>query len=298
MIETIGLTKKFDRLRALDNVELRFKKGGVYALVGSNGSGKSTLMRLIAGVYAPDEGQLLLEGQEAFDCPAVKQRVFFLPDTPTFFKNATVLTMADFYRRLYPNFSMELLQGLQNLFPIRLDMRLDRMSKGMQRQAALMLALSSGAEVLLLDEAFDGLDPVVRGTLKSLLISWAQDRGTTTIIASHNLRELEDLCDHVTLLHKGRAICSDELETLRGSLHKVQAAYRKLPTEGELLKLNVLKLQRTGSLLQMVIRGDREEIMAKVNAMEPLFAETIAPSLEEIFIYEMEVRGYDIRELL
>lgn len=298
MIQTIALTKKFDQLRALDAVELNLTKGGIHALVGSNGSGKSTLMRLIAGVYSPDEGQLLVDGQEAYDCPAVKQRVFFLPDTPSFFRNATVLTMADFYRRLYPNFSLELLKSLQNVFPIQLDQRLDRMSKGMQRQAALMLALSSGAEVLLLDEAFDGLDPVVRGTLKALLISWAEDRGTTTVIASHNLRELEDLCDHVTLLHKGKVICSNTLEELRGSLHKVQAAYRKLPTEGQLLKLNVLKCQRTGSLLQMVIRGDREEIMAQVNALEPLFAETIAPSLEEIFIYEMEVRGYDIRELL
>ena len=297
MIEIKSLSKYFEQTRALDSVDLHFKKGGVYALVGSNGSGKSTLMRSIAGVYAPDEGELLIGGEVAYDRPAVKQKVFFLPDTPTFFKGATVLSMADFYRQLYPDFSIKQLHELETVFPIKLDMRIDRMSKGMQRQAALMLALSSGAEVLLLDEAFDGLDPVVRGTLKALLVSWSQDRGVTTIIASHNLRELEDLCDHVTLLHKGKAICSDELENLRSGIHKVQAAFRTLPTEGQLLELNILKTQRTGSLVQWVIRGEREEIMAKINAMEPIFAETIAPSLEEIFIFEMEVRGYDIKEL-
>ncbi len=298
MIEIKQLSKRFDKTCALEGVELRFEKGGIYALVGSNGSGKSTLMRNIAGVYAPDEGQILIGAEDAYDNPEVKQKVFFLPDTPSFFKNATVLSMADFYGRLYPNFSVEQLKELGKVFPIGLDMRIDKMSKGMQRQAALMLALSSGADFLLLDEAFDGLDPVVRGTLKSLLMTWAQDKGTTTIIASHNLRELEDLCDHVTLLHKGKAVCSEELENLRSGIHKVQAAFRSVPTEGELLKLEVLKVQRTGSLLQMVIRGEREEILEKINAMEPLFAETIAPSLEEIFIYEMEVRGYDIKELL
>lgn len=297
MIEVRQMTKRFDKTNALDRVDLRFEKGGIYALVGSNGSGKSTLMRTIAGVYSPDEGQLLIDGMDAYDNPAVKQKVFFLPDTPSFFKNATVLSMADFYRRIYPNFDTDRLHELDKVFPIGLDMRIDRMSKGMQRQAALMLALSSGVDFLLLDEAFDGLDPVVRGTLKSLLMTWSQDRGTTTIIASHNLRELEDLCDHVTLLHKGNTVCSDELENLRSGIHKVQAAFRKPLPEAVLAELNILKLQKTGSLYQMVIRGDRERIMQRVNALEPIFAETIAPSFEEIFIFEMEVRGYDIKEL-
>lgn len=297
MIEVRQMTKRFDKTNALDRVDLRFEKGGIYALVGSNGSGKSTLMRTIAGVYSPDEGQLLIDGMDAYDNPVVKQKVFFLPDTPSFFKNATVLSMADFYRRIYPNFDTARLHELDKVFPIGLDMRIDRMSKGMQRQAALMLALSSGVDFLLLDEAFDGLDPVVRGTLKSLLMTWSQDRGTTTIIASHNLRELEDLCDHVTLLHKGNTVCSDELENLRSGIHKVQAAFRKPLPEAVLAKLNILKLQKTGSLYQMVIRGDRERIMERVNALEPIFAETIAPSFEEIFIFEMEVRGYDIKEL-
>lgn len=298
MIEIRQLSKCFEKTRALDTVDLHIRKGGVYALVGSNGSGKSTLMRCIAGVYEADGGELLIGGEIAYDHPDVKQKVFFLPDTPVFFKGATVLCMADFYRRLYPNFSMEQLQALGSVFPIGLDKPIDKMSKGMQRQAMLMLALSSGAEVLLLDEAFDGLDPVVRGTLKSLLVTWAQDKGTTTIIASHNLRELEDLCDHVTLLYNGKKICSNDLEELRSGIHKVQAAFRNVPAEGELQDLEVLKIQRTGSLLQMVIRGNREEIMEKINALEPLFAETIAPSLEEIFIFEMEVRGYDIKSLL
>lgn len=298
MLEIKQLTKYFEETCALKAVDLTFETGGIYALVGSNGSGKSTLMRSIAGVYEPDGGQVLMDGRESFDCPEVKRKVFFLPDTPSFFKNATILSMTDFYSRMYPNFNMEQLQELSRVFPISLNKPIDKMSKGMQRQAALMLALSSGAEYLLLDEAFDGLDPVMRGTLKSLLISWAQDRGTTTIIASHNLRELEDLCDHVTLLHQGTALCSDELESLRGGIHKVQAAFKTMPAEGAFARMEVLKQQRTGSLLQMVIRGERETIMESINAMEPVFAEAVAPSLEEIFIYEMEVRGYDIKDLL
>lgn len=298
MIELRSLTKQFDKNLALDALDLTIESGGVYALVGSNGSGKSTLLRTIAGVYAADSGAVLIDGEAAFDAPQVKRKIFFLPDTPTFFKNATVLSMADFYRRFYPNFDMAQLRSLENVFPIRLEMRIDRMSKGMQRQAALMLALSAGTEYLLLDEAFDGLDPVVRGTLKSLLMTWAQDRGTTTLIASHNLRELEDLCDHVTLLHGGKIVCSDELEDLRSGIHKVQAAFRTLPTDADLSGLNILKTQRTGSLLQMVIRGEREEIVRRINSMDILFAETIEPSLEEIFIFEMEARGYDIKNLL
>lgn len=298
MIEVKNVTKKFDKTCALGGVDLTFENGGVYALVGSNGSGKSTLMRTIAGVYEADGGEILLDGQKTFDNPSAKRRIFFLPDTPTFFKNATVLSMADFYRRFYPNFDAKQLEDLGRIFPIRPDMRIDRMSKGMQRQAALMLALASGAEYLLLDEAFDGLDPVMRGSLKSLLVTWAQDRGTTTLIASHNLRELEDLCDHVTLLHRGCAICSNELEQLRSGIHKVQAAFRTIPTEQDMLGLDVLKTQRTGSLFRMVIRGDREDIVRRINSMDILFAETIEPSLEEIFIYEMEARGYDIKDLL
>lgn len=298
MIELKSLMKQFDKTHALDAIDWKIETGGIYALVGSNGSGKSTLMRTIAGVYSADSGSICMDGEAVFDAPRVKRKVFFLPDTPTFFKNASVLSMADFYRRFYPNFSMERLHELEKVFPIDLKMRIERMSKGMQRQAALMLALSAGTEYLLLDEAFDGLDPVMRGTLKSLLMTAAQDRGTTTLIASHNLRELEDLCDHVTLLHQGKIICTGELEELRGGLHKVQAAFRTLPTEAELLGLEILKTQRTGSLLQMVIRGDREEIVKKINSMDILFAETIEPSLEEIFIYEMEARGYDIQNLL
>ena len=298
MIKAVNLTKKFGDYAALDNVNFEIKDGSIYGLVGSNGSGKSTLLRVIAGVYFPDGGDIIVDSMSTWNNPELKSKIFFLADTPYFFKNSNLVEMADFYSGMYPNFSRERYDYLTSVFPISTKDKIDNMSKGMQRQAALMLALSTCPKYLLLDEAFDGLDPVMRGVLKSLLLDGIEKTGMTAIIASHNLRELEDLCDHVGLLHKGNIIFSDNLETLRGGIHKVQAAFKVLPPEIKFHGLNILKVEKTGSLLQMVVRGDEEEIMEKINSLNPIFAETVEPTLEEIFIYELEVEGYDIKNIL
>lgn len=298
MIKINKLLKKFGDYSALDNITAEIKDGCIYGLVGSNGSGKSTLLRMLSGVYYPDGGSISVDGYAVFNNSDLKSQIFYLPDTPYFFKNATINEMAAFYEGLYKSFDRERFNYLTSVFPISTTAKIDNMSKGMQRQAALMLALSTNPKYLLLDEAFDGLDPVMRNVLKSLLISGIENSSMTAIISSHNLRELEDLCDHVALIHEGHLLFSNSLDAIRSSVHKVQAAFKILPSEIKLAKLDILKCERTGSLMQMIIRGEEEEIMDTINSLDPLFAEIIEPTLEEIFIYEMEAVGYDVQNIL
>lgn len=298
MIELINLTKKFGDFTALDEVSAKIENGCIYGLVGSNGSGKSTLLRLLSGVYYPDGGNISVDGFEVFNNPELKSQIFYLPDAPYFFKNATIKEMAEFFEGLYPTFDRARFDHLKLVFPISTTDKIDNMSKGMQRQAALMLALSTNPKYLLLDEAFDGLDPVMRSVLKELLIDGIETNRMTVIIASHNLRELEDLSDHIALIHQGHLLFSDSLDDVRSNFHKIQAAFKVLPPEIKLHDLDIIKCEKMGSLLQMIIRGDETEIMQKITSLEPIFAESIEPTLEEIFIYEMEAVGYDIKNLL
>ena len=298
MIKLLNLTKRFGSHTALSEISAELKKGCIYGLVGSNGSGKSTLMRLLSGVYFPDGGSISFEGFSVFDNPEIKSQIFYLPDTPFFFRGANLLSMADFYEGVYPTFDKGHFNHLCEVFPISTTDKIDNMSKGMQRQAALMLALSIKPKLLLLDEAFDGLDPVMRSVLKNLLIDSVTENAMTTVIASHNLRELEDLCDHISLIHEGRLIFNDDLEEIKGRIHKVQVAFESFPTESQLSGLDIKKCNRTGKLYQMVICGDEFEIMNRINWLNPIFAELITPTLEEIFIYEMEEEGYDVKNIL
>lgn len=298
MIELINLTKKFGDFTAVNEVNAKIEDGCIYGLVGSNGSGKSTLLRLLSGVYYPDGGNISVDGFEVFNNPVLKSQIFYLPDSPYFFKNATIKEMAEFFEGLYPTFDRARFDHLKSVFPISTTDKIDNMSKGMQRQAALMLALSTNPKYLLLDEAFDGLDPVMRSVLKELLIDGIETNQMTVIIASHNLRELEDLSDHIALIHQGHLLFSDSLDDVRSNFHKIQAAFKVLPPEIKLHDLDILRCEKMGSLLQMIIRGDETEIMQKINSLEPIFAESIEPTLEEIFIYEMEAVGYDIKNLL
>ncbi|MBR7071401.1 MAG: ABC transporter ATP-binding protein [Clostridia bacterium] len=298
MITARNLTKRFGDRVAFDNVSFEMEEGAVCGLVGSNGSGKSTLLRLISGVYRADSGSIGIDGIETFDHPMLKSKIAFLGDTPYFLPQSTLAEMSRFYSSLYPNFNAETFRQLQSVFPLDARKRLTAMSKGQQRQAALMLLLATEPQYLLMDEAFDGLDVVMRRVLANLIMDGVENRGMTTVIASHNLRELEDLCDHVALIHDGKMLFNDETERLKGGLHKVQAAFRGVPEESAFDGLNVLKCDRTGSLLQMVIRGDEEEILEYFKRFDPVFLESVAPSLEEMFVYELEVTGYDVKNIL
>lgn len=302
MIEISAFTKKFDDLVALDQISFSIHEGSIFGLVGSNGAGKSTLLRSICGIYAPDGGSIQIDGGEPYENPAVKSRVVFVPDFPYYLPQSSLKTMADFYRRIYPGWSQEEYQRLCGLFGLDQKMKLHNMSKGMQRQAALICALSTMPEYLLLDEVFDGLDPVMRQLLKRVISEQVSERNMTVVIASHNLRELEDFCDHVGLIHQGGVLFEQELDALKLGIHKAQAVFQP-PLEQQQIQwlreqLDIIKLESRGSMISLVARRDQETVERTLAELQPVFSETLPLSLEEVFISEMEAAGYDLNKIL
>lgn len=298
MIIAKALTKKFDEKIALDSITLTIPDGCVYGLVGSNGSGKSTLLRLISGVYIADEGEICVDGENCFNNPVIKSQIAFLGDTPYFLPQSDLKEMADLYSSMYPDFDYKIYNHLLTVFPLNPKARLSTFSKGMQRQAALILALSTNPRYLLMDEAFDGLDVVMRRVLANIVMDGVEKRGMTAIIASHNLRDLENVCDNVCVIHDGKIISNGNIESLRGNMHKIQVAFSSVPEMSTFDSLYVIKAERTGSLLSLVVRGNEDEIMQFINSLSPLYAECIEPTLEEVFVYELEVCGYDVKNIL
>ena len=298
MIIAKALTKKFDEKIALDSITLTIPDGCVYGLVGSNGSGKSTLLRLISGVYIADEGEICVDGENCFNNPVIKSQIALLGDTPYFLPQSDLKEMADLYSSMYPDFDYKIYNHLLTVFPLNPKARLSTFSKGMQRQAALILALSTNPRYLLMDEAFDGLDVVMRRVLANIVMDGVEKRGMTAIIASHNLRDLENVCDNVCVIHDGKIISNGNIESLRGNMHKIQVAFSTVPEMSTFDSLYVIKAERTGSLLSLVVRGNEDEIMQFINSLSPLYAECIEPTLEEVFVYELEVCGYDVKNIL
>ncbi len=297
MLTAQNLTKVFDGIKALDSICFEIDDGCVYGLVGSNGSGKSTLLRLISGVYSPDGGKVGIDGIASFNNPGVKSQIAFLGDTPYFLPQSNLKEMAQFYKSTYKNFDEETYKYLLSVFPLDEKARLSTFSKGMRRQAALILMLSTRPRYLLLDEAFDGLDVVMRKTLSNIIIDSTEKLGMTVIIASHNLREIEDMCDHISLLHKGKLIADGNIEEVRGKIHKIQAVFENVPETEAFKALDLMKIERNGSVVSIVAKGDRDEILSFVESLKPKFSECIDVSLEEAFIYELEVLGYDIKSI-
>ncbi len=298
MIEARGLVKKFGEKTALDNMSFRIGGKSVFGLVGSNGAGKSTFLRTAAGIYRPDAGKLLIDGSEPFENSGVKGRVFFIPDYPYFLPQSNLAEMGSFLAAVYPRWDWKRFDALNRVFPLGEKTRISTMSKGMQRQAALICAFSARPDYILMDEIFDGLDPVMRQLLKRLVSEEVASRGVTVVIASHNLRELEDLCDHVGLFHKGGVVFEKDLDELRLGVCKVQAVFRPMPERSAFAPLNIVKWETRGSLVNFVARAGRDEVLAKLNTMNPVFAEALPLTLEEVFISEMEVAGYDIENIL
>ena len=298
MLEIKNAVKSFDTVKALDGVDFTVPEGTVFGLVGSNGAGKSTLLRLISGVYEPNEGGAYIDGELTYENTEAKSRLFFIPDFPFYYNASTVDNTAELFRAVYKNWDEEYFQRLCSTFPIDRKQKIINMSKGMQRQASLILGLSTRPSYLLLDEIFDGLDPVVRQLVKRLIIENVADRGTAVVISSHNLRELEDICDHIGLMHRGKIILQRELDELKCDLRKVQIAFTEPTDESVFEGLNIVSLTRQGNLFRVIVRGNAEEIDRKLGALKPAFMESLPLTLEEVFIEEMEAVGYDANKIL
>ena len=297
MIELKGLTKRFDDFVALDNIDLTIPEGTAFGLLGSNGAGKSTILRILSGIYKQEAGDAHIDGEPIFDNVSVKEKVFFINDETIQFSRFTLNELKDFYKRFYPKFSEEIFERLKNTIKLPSDKRIDQFSKGMKRQAVVIIGLSCQTDYLLLDEAFDGLDPTMRIIVKRMLVDAMLDRKLTTIISSHNLKEINEVCDTVALMHKGKIIFNRDLDSVKGNIHKVQAAFAIDYDKDAFSDLEVLHYERNQSLTYLIIKGDEDEIKSKLNIKKPLVLDIIPLTLEEIFIYEMEGLGDDCTEI-
>ena len=298
MLEAKNVVKTFDGFRALDGLTMTVPKGAVYGLVGPNGAGKSTIIRHLAGIYRQDSGEVLLDGQPVYESPAVKQRMTVIGDDWYYFPQANIREMARFFAGLYPAFSWERYEKLKQVFPLDEKMMLRRMSKGMQKQAAFWLTVCCMPEYLILDEPVDGLDPVMRRQVWSLLLGDVAERGTTVLVSSHNLRELEDVCDHVGILNKGRVLLERSLSDLQDNTVKLQVAYQGVTEPVLPAELNILHRSHVGRVYTYIVRGSSEEILRRMQITDPVLLESIPLTLEEIFIYELGGVEYAAKDIL
>jgi len=298
LIRVENLSKKFGKIAALEGVTAEIKDGSIFGLIGSNGAGKSTFMRLLCGIYKPDNGVVLVDGENIFENAKMKENIFYISDDQYFFHNSNMMEMGAYYKMLYPNFSVKLFRDLTKSFKLDPERKMNTFSKGMQKQAHIILGLSCQTKYLLCDETFDGLDPMMRQNVKRLLADAVLERGLTPIIASHNLRELEDICDHVGLLHKGGVVFEREVDDLRLNIHKVQCAFAQPKKKENFADLEIMSYNAIGSLSTLIVKGNRADTEKVIDKMQPLYSEIVPLTLEEIFITEMEVLGYDSGKFL
>lgn len=292
MLKMQEVTKTFGEFTALNNLSMHVPKGAVYGLVGPNGAGKSTAIRLLTGVYRPDQGEITLEGQKIYENPEVKARISYIPDEIFYFPSASLEEMRKYYKGFYPKFDDELFDRLYDVFQLSKKGQIRRFSKGMQKQAAFHLSICTRPDVLILDEPVDGLDPVMRRQVMSLILSDVAQRETTVLISSHNLRELEDICDHVGIMDKGQMLLEKSLASMQGNTVKLQIV-------GDVPKdLEILHTSASGRLNTLVVRGTPEEVQAKVVACNPTYFDILPLSLEEIFIYELGGVNYEVKNIL
>ncbi len=299
MISISNISKSFDKVKAVDNITLTIEDKQVFGLIGTNGAGKSTLLRMMAGVLRQDEGDITIDGDKVFDAPKVKEKLFFIPDEAYFFPSSNAMDMKKYYAGIYRNFDGERFDRLLTNFNLSPNMKIGTYSKGMKKQLSLALGICAGTKYLYCDETFDGLDPVMRQAAKSLLANDMENRDFTPILTSHNLRELEDICDHVGLLHRGGVLLSRDIEDMKLNLQKIQCVF----TEDADIKsledrMEILLHDVRGRLHTYTVRGSREEAETLFRGADTIFFETLTLTLEEIFISETEVVGYDIRKII
>lgn len=298
MIQITHIQKAFQEVQAVRDVTVTVEDGGIFGLLGTNGAGKSTLLRLVAGILRPDSGEITLDQAPIFENTGAKSKISYISDDQYFFPNSTPAQLESYYAHIYPGFDRQEFYNLLDRFHLEPKRKVRTFSKGMRKQLSLFLALASHTPYLLCDETFDGLDPVVRQAVKSLFAAAMAERGLTTVIASHSLRELEDICDHIGLLHQGGLLLSRDLDDMKLSVHKVQAVFPEpLPAEA-FAPLEVVSMKRSGRLQVLVFRGEREQVEQRLAAFSPIFLELLPLTLEEIFISETEVAGYVFHDLI
>ena len=299
MIEAKNVSKSFSDILAVDDVSVTIKEGSVFGMIGTNGAGKSTFLRMLSGVLLPDAGTITLDDMPVYENPKAKQEFFYISDDQYFFANTTPQELMRYYSVVYSKFDTTRAKKLLAQFGLAEKRKVATFSKGMKKQLSVICGICANTKYLFCDETFDGLDPVMRQAVKSIFAKEIEERGMTPIIASHNLRELEDICDHVGLLHRGGVLLSKDLEDMKVNIHKVQCAFKADSRIEEVLKqIDVVKKEVRGSLYTITARGSSDEIRNQIQTANPIFMEVLPLSLEEIFISETEVAGYDIKKLI
>ncbi len=296
MMQLKNTVKQFEEFRALDGVNLEIPKGTAFGLLGSNGAGKSTILRLFSGIYSAEEGEVLIDDAPVYDNVSAKQKVFFINDETVQFGGFTLIQLKNFYKQFYPNFSEEIFDRLEKVIQLPINKKISTFSKGMKRQAIVIIGIACCTPYLLLDEAFDGLDPTMRIIVKKMLVDAMCERELTVVISSHNLKEINEMCDTAALLHRGKIVFNRELDSLKGEVHKIQTAFKdkeRIFTKEDFPNLEILHFEKTQSIYHIIAKGSEEQIHQALAPYEPLIADLIPLSLEEIFIYELEVLGYD-----
>ncbi len=286
--------------KAVDDISITIPEGCIYGFLGSNGAGKSTLMRMLCGVYKTEQGSIRIDGREVYDDPAAKGDIFFVNDETVQFTAFTLDGLRKYYKSYYPTFSDETFDRLTKKLNLPTDKRLAEFSKGMKRQSIVIIGLSCMTKYIMLDEAFDGLDPAMRKVVKNMIVDEMIDRQATLIVSSHNVAEINELCDRAMLIHKGKLVFSGEIDEIQSGFRKIQLARAGLPVSREELEeqgLEIMQYSSLGSVIQAVVRGTEDDIMRKLSAIKTDITELIPLTLEEIFIYELEARGYGITEL-
>ncbi|SFE86435.1 ABC transporter ATP-binding protein [Alteribacillus iranensis] len=299
MIEAKSVTKKFHNETAVRNINITVKRGSIYGLLGSNGAGKTTLLKMMAGIYRPETGTISIEDVPVFENVFIKKKVCYIPDTLYFFPQNTIAQMAEYYQNIYSEWDASRFNTLKRVFQIDTDRKIHKLSKGMQRQVAFWLALSCMPSVLILDEPIDGLDPVMRQKIKNVLFQDVADREMTVIISSHNLREIEDICDHIGIMHQGELIVEKELDDLKADTHKIQVAFKSELQEKHIVdQLEVVHQEKRGSVSVLIVKGEESNIKRIVRSEKPFVFDILPLTLEEMFIYEMGEVGYEIENIL
>ena len=293
MIKIDKLSKKYDKDYVLKDLSCNIKDNSIYGLVGANGSGKSTLLRTIMGIYEADGGVISVDGEEVYDNEIMKQKMVFVQDDLFFYPGYTLMDTAKWYEAMYKDFDMNYLKELAGLLNLKLDKKISTFSKGMKRQCALICAISTNCDYMFFDETFDGLDPVIRNTMKKILIKQMNKKRTTIVMTSHNLRELEDICDNLGLLYQGGILFESDIDTIKTNMFKVQISFEKNFDKEDFEDFDILSFKKQGSVATIIIKDNDGKSKKKLEKMKPLILDYLPLTLEEVFIYEMEALGYE-----